>query len=55
MKKYIVHYSGYYGYDVEVVAENEAEAEIEADAIFDEVDPSDFWFEPSPVDIYMEI
>lgn len=52
MAKYNVHFTGFYGYDVEVEAENEEQAERLADAIFDEVDPNEFFFEAEHPDIW---
>lgn len=51
MKKYTVHFSGYYGYNVDVDANNEEEALEKASDIFDEVDPNEFVFECSQPDV----
>jgi len=51
---YKVHYSGYYGFTVTVKAENKEEAQRKADALFDDVDPSEFNFEPSATDVFEE-
>lgn len=50
-KKYLVHYSGYYSYDVEVEASDEDEAREIADQMHDETDPTNFWFELDSVHI----
>ena len=52
MKKYNVHFCGYYGYDVEVEAENEEQAEVLADKIFEDADPNEFIFEAARPDIW---
>ena len=53
--RYTVHYSGYYGYDVDVEASDENEAKQIADAIFDEEeDMSTFTFIPDFVEV-MEV
>ena len=53
MKKYTVHFSGYYGYDVNVEAENEEDAIAKAEPIFEETDDiSGFTFEPESTDVF---
>ena len=49
--KYTVHYSGYYGYDVNVEANDEEEARRLADEIFDNTDANKFLFEAEEVDV----
>lgn len=53
-RKYLVHYSGYYSYEVEVEASDEDEAREIADQMHDEADPADFWFELDSVHIEEE-
>lgn len=50
--KYNVHFMGYYGYDVEVEANSEDEAEDKATAIFEETNANEFFFESNGVDIW---
>ena len=52
MPKYNVHYSGYYAYDIEVEADDMVDALEKADLIFDDTDPNEFVFEPSPTDMW---
>lgn len=52
MAKYTVHFSGYYGYNVDVEANDEFEAEAKAEKIFDNVSANEFDFEPSPTDVW---
>ena len=54
MAKYIVHFMGYYGYDVAVEADNEDEAKEKAQPIFDDADANDFFFESNGTDIWEE-
>ena len=51
MNMYTVHFSGYYGYDVEVEAENEEQAKIVATPIFEDADSEDFIFIPDAIDV----
>jgi ribosome maturation factor RimP len=52
MKKYSVHFSGYYAYDVDVEAENEEEAQEKAESIIENVEPNDFYFENGQTDVW---
>ena len=52
MKTYKVHYSGYYGYTIEVNANSPEEAEAKADKAFENVSANEFAFEPEPTDIW---
>ena len=53
--RYTVHYSGYYGYDVDVEASDENEAKQIADVIFEgEEDMSTFTIIPDFVEV-MEV
>lgn len=54
MAKYTVHFMGYYGYDVTVEAGNEEEAKEKARPIFEDADPSDFFFESNGTDVWEE-
>lgn len=54
MKKYTVHFMGFYGYDVEVEAETEDEARELAEPIFEEADVRDFFFESNGTDVWEE-
>lgn len=49
--RYTVHYSGYYGFDIEVEAKGKEEAEEKADRIFDDVEPEDYIYDPAPTDV----
>lgn len=53
-KKYTVHFSGYYGYDVDVEAKDKEQAEELAESIFEEVDPSKFYFENGITEVFEE-
>lgn len=52
IKKYTVHFMGYYGYDIEVEAESEEEAIIKATPIFDEADVRNFNFVSNGTDVW---
>lgn len=52
MAKYRVHFIGYYGYDVEIEANNEEEARELATPIFENADANDFYFENDGADIF---
>ena len=52
MKEYVVHFMGYYGYDVKVKAESEEEARAKAEPIFEDVSANDYTFVPDGVDIW---
>ena len=54
MKKYEVHFEGFYGYDIEVEAENEEVARNKAEILFDEADANEFMFIPNGVDVMEE-
>lgn len=54
MAKYTVHFSGYYGYTVDVEAENKEEALAKAEAVYVDVDPREFAFEEEQPDIWEE-
>lgn len=47
MKEYQVHFEGYYSYDVKVKAEDENEARIHAEDIFEDADANEFMFIPN--------
>jgi len=50
MKKYNVHYTGYYGYDVIVEAESEEKAKEIAEMY--EANEKDYYYEPNGVDVW---
>ena len=50
MKKYNVHYMGYYGYDVVVEAENEEEARDIADGY--EPEECEYYYEAETPDVW---
>lgn len=56
MKNYTVHFMGYYGYDVEVEAEDVNEARLKADEVFDNLSNEEFCngaiFESNGYDIW---
>lgn len=52
MKTYNVHFSGYYGYDIKVEAEDEDEAIDKAAEIFEEVPASEFDFEATQEEVW---
>ena len=54
MKKWNVHYMGYYGYDVVVEAENEEEAKRKAEPIFGNTSADKYTFIPDGVDVWEE-
>lgn len=51
MNKYKVHFSGYYGYDITVNAEDENQAIHRATNAFDDEDANNFWFENENIDV----
>ena len=51
-KKYSVHFSGYYGYDVDVEAKDKVQAEELAQSIFEEVEPNKFYFENGITEVF---
>ena len=51
-KKYTVHFSGYYGYDVDVEAKDKEQAEILAQSIFENVEPNKFYFENGITEVF---
>ena len=51
-KKYSVHFSGYYGYDVDVEAKDKEHAEELAQSIFENVNPNKFYFESGTTEVF---
>ncbi len=52
MKKYRVHFSGYWKYDVDIEAENENAASRKAFDIFENTPTDEFWFEDAHKDVW---
>lgn len=54
--KYRVHFMGYYGYDIDVEADNEDEAKEKADKIFCDLSDEEFcrdvYFESNGTDVW---
>lgn len=52
MAKYTVHFSGYWGYDIDVKAKNKEEAIKKAEEIFEDVSVKKYYYESGETDVW---
>ena len=52
--KYTVHFEGFYGYDIQVIADTETDARLMAQDIFEETDANEFLFTNNGVEVFEE-